>query len=73
MLKRPKKGLIKADPVRRETLVAQYAALTAAMLRTGDQICFADEAHFRAGADPVSSTGQALPRYSPDFNADETV
>ena len=50
-LKRPKKRLVKADPVRREAFVSEYAALTAAARRTGAKIFFADEAHFRADAD----------------------
>ena len=51
VLKRPKKRLVKADPVRREAFVAEYAALTAAAQRTGAKIFFADEAHFRADGD----------------------
>ena len=51
VLKRPKKRLVKADPARREALVAEYAALAAAARRTGAKIFFADEAHFRADAD----------------------
>ena len=51
VLKRPKKRLVKADPVRREAFVSEYAALTAAARRTGVKIFFADEAHFRADAD----------------------
>ena len=51
VLKRPKKRLVKADPARREALVAEYAALAAASRRTGAKIFFADEAHFRADAD----------------------
>ena len=51
VLKRPKKRLVKADPVRREAFVSEYAALTAAARRTGAKIFFADEAHFRADAD----------------------
>ena len=46
-----KKRLVKADPVRREAFVSEYAALTAAARRTGVKIFFADEAHFRADAD----------------------
>ncbi len=46
VLKRPKKRLLKADPVRREAFVAEYAALTAAARRSGTKIFFADEAHF---------------------------
>ena len=51
VLKQPKKRLVKADPVRREAFVSEYAALTAAARRTGAKIFFADEAHFRADAD----------------------
>ena len=51
VLKRPKKRLVKADPVRREAFVAEYAALTAAVRRSDGKIFFADEAHFRADAD----------------------
>ena len=50
-MKRPKKRLVKADPVRREAFVAEYAALTAAARRTAVKIFFADEAHFQADAD----------------------
>ena len=49
--KRSKKRLVKADPVRREAFVSEYAALRAAARRTGTKIFFADEAHFRADAD----------------------
>ena len=51
VLKRPKKRLLKADPARREAFVGEYAALTAAVRRTGTKIFFADEAHFQADAD----------------------
>ena len=51
VLKRPKKRLVKADLVRREAFVSEYAALTAAARRTGVKIFFADEPHFRADAD----------------------
>ena len=51
VLQRPKKQLVKADPVRREAFVGEYAALTAAARRTGAKIFFADEAHSRADAD----------------------
>ena len=57
VLKRPRKRLLKADPVRREAFVAEYAALTAAARRSGAKIFFADEAHFQADADPVSGYG----------------
>ena len=33
VLKRPKKRLVKADPVRRKAFVAEYATLTASALR----------------------------------------
>ena len=51
VLKRPKKRLVKADPVRREAFVSEYVALTEAARRTEAKIFFADEAHFRADAD----------------------
>ena len=51
VLKRPKKRLVKADPVRREAFVAEYTALAAAARGTGAKIFFADEAHFQADAD----------------------
>ena len=51
VLKRPKKRLVKADPVRREAFVSEYAALASAGQRTGAKIFFADEAHFRTDAD----------------------
>ena len=51
VLKRPKKRLVKADPVGREAFVGEYAVPTAAARRTGDKIFFADEAHFQADAD----------------------
>ena len=51
VLKRPKKRLRKADPVRREAFVVEYAALTASARRSEAKIFFADEAHFRADAD----------------------
>ena len=51
VLKRPKKRLLKADPVRRDAFVGEYAALTVAARRTGGKIFFADEAHFQADAD----------------------
>ncbi len=43
--------------MRRDAFVAEYAALAAGARRTGGKICFADEAHFRADADPVSGYG----------------
>ena len=51
VLQRPKKQLVKADPVRREAFVGEYAALRVAARRTGTKIFFVDEAHFRADAD----------------------
>ena len=51
LLKRPRKRLLKADPVRREAFVGEYAALTVAAARTVTKIFFADEAHFQADAD----------------------
>ncbi len=50
-MKGPKKRLVKGDPVRRETFVAEYAALTAPVRRSGGRIFFADEAHFQADGD----------------------
>ena len=49
--KRPKKRLLKADESKRETFVAEYAALWEEAQRTGARIFFADEAHFRADAE----------------------
>ncbi len=51
VLKRPKKRLLKADPVRREAFVGEYAELQATAARTGTKIFFVDEAHFQADAD----------------------
>ena len=51
VLKRPKKRLLKADPVRREAFVGEYAELQATAARTGTKVFFADEAHFQADAD----------------------
>ena len=51
VLKRPKKRLLKAYPARRAAFVGEYAALTAAVRRTGAKVFFADEAHFQADAD----------------------
>ena len=51
VLKRPKKRLVKADPVRREAFVADYAALAASARCSGTKIFFADEPHFQADAD----------------------
>ena len=49
--KRPKKRVLKADGAKREAFVAEYAALTEEARRSGARIFFADEAHFRAGAE----------------------
>ena len=49
--KRPKKRLLKADEAKRESFVAEYAALTEEARRSGARIFFADEAHFRADAE----------------------
>ena len=48
VLKRPKKHLVKADQGKRESFVVTYAALVSEARRSGEKICFADEAHFRA-------------------------
>jgi hypothetical protein len=48
VLKRPKKRLVKADPEKREMLVAEYALLRAEAQASGAKIFFVDEAHFRA-------------------------
>jgi transposase len=50
--KRPKKRLLKADPAKRAAFVARYAARLGEAEATGATIWFADEAHFRADADP---------------------
>ena len=50
--KRPKKRLLKADEAKREAFVAEYAALREEDQRTEARIFFADEAHFRADAEP---------------------
>jgi transposase len=49
--KRPKKRLLKADEEKRATFVEAYAALLVEARATGATSFFADEAHFRAGAD----------------------
>ena len=49
--KRPKKRLTKADAAKRESFVAEYAALWDEARRSGAKIYFADEAHFRADAE----------------------
>ena len=62
--KRPKKRLLKADEAKRETFVAEYAALSEEAQRSGAKIFFADEAHFRADTELrgkwVLRGGQAL-------------
>src|SRR5215213_8476135 len=50
-LKRPKKRLLKADPVRRAEFVREYAFLRATAAARGAKIFFADEAHFYADVD----------------------
>ena len=49
--KRPKERLFKADAAKRESFVAEYAALRDEAGRTDARIFFADEAHFRADAE----------------------
>ena len=49
--KRPKKRLLKADAEKRESFVAEYAAMSEEARRSGAKIFFADEAHFRADAE----------------------
>ncbi len=49
--KRPKKRLLKADGAKRQSFVAEYAALTEEARRSGARIFFTDEAHFRADAE----------------------
>ena len=49
--KRPKKRLLKADEVRRESFVAEYAALMEEACESKAKTFFADEAHFRADAE----------------------
>jgi transposase len=51
VLKRPKKRLLKADPVRRAEFVREYALLWATAQANGAKIFVADEAHFYADAD----------------------
>ena len=51
VLKRPKKRLLKADAAKRETFVAEYAALVDEAQQVGAKVFFVDEAHFRADAD----------------------
>ena len=49
--KRPKKRLLKADEVRWESFVAEYAALMEEACQSKAKTFFADEAHFRADAE----------------------
>ena len=49
--KRPKKRLVKANESKRETFVAEYAALWNQSGRTGGKVFFVGEAHFRADAE----------------------
>ena len=49
--KRPKKRLVKAKEAKRETFVAEYAALREEAQGIGTKIFFVDEAHFRADAE----------------------
>ena len=51
VLKRPKKRLVKADGQKRESFVAEYAALWDEAGQSGARIFFADEAHFRSDAE----------------------
>jgi transposase len=51
VLKRPKKRLLKADPVKQAAFVEQYVALLIEAEVTGAKIFFVDEAHFRADGD----------------------
>ena len=51
VLRRPKRRLLKADEAKREAFVAEYAALSEEVQRSGAKIFFADEAHFRADAE----------------------
>ena len=50
-LKRPKKRLVKVGERKRESFVAEYAALTEEARRSEASAFFADEAHFRADAE----------------------
>ena len=51
VLERPKKRLAKADEAKRESFLAEYAALWDEARRSGAKIFFACEAHFRADAE----------------------
>ena len=43
--------MVKADEAKREAFVAEYAVLSEEVSRSGGEIFFADEAHFRADAE----------------------
>lgn len=49
--KRPKRRLLKADPIKRAAFIAQYRDLVTDAARRGARIFFVDEAHFRADGD----------------------
>lgn len=49
--KRPKKRLLKADPLKRAAFVRQYAQVRAQAEHSGAKLFFADEAHFYADVD----------------------
>ena len=51
VLKRPKKRRLKAEAAKRETSVAEYAALVDEAQQVGAKVFCVDEAHFRADAD----------------------
>jgi transposase len=51
VVRRPKKRLLKADAVKREAFVREYAALRVVADLTGAKLVFVDEAHFYADAD----------------------
>ena len=60
--KRPKKRLLKADAEKRESFVAEYAALMEEACQSNAKIFFADEAHFRCrrrAAGQVGAEGRA--------------
>ena len=64
--KRPKKRLLKADEAKRESFVAEYAALMEEACQSNAKIFFSDEAHFRADAElrgKLSRGEQTSPRY----------
>ena len=64
--KRPKKRLLKADTEKRESFVAEYAAMSEEARRSGAKIFFADEAHFRVDAELRGKwvlRGEPAPRF----------